>query len=44
MPDSGLQLRSLVRDDYTREVTQAEAISIYGRQANGEKYLITPHR
>ena len=34
---------------YTREVSLAEALqlesmAVYGKQATGEKYLITPHK
>jgi NADPH2:quinone reductase len=43
------EIRTTFASHYTREVTLAEALtleamSIYGRQATGEKFLITPHR
>ena len=41
------ELTTTFASHYTREVTlaealSAEAIAVYGRQATGEKYLITP--
>jgi hypothetical protein len=43
-----LGLETTFASTYTKEVSLAEALqpeafSVYGRQASGEKYLITPH-
>jgi NADPH:quinone reductase len=43
------EITTTFASSYTREVSLAgaltrEAIAAYGRQATGEKYLVTPHR
>ena len=43
------EVKTTFASHYTREVSLAEAlqldaISVYGKQATGEKYLINPHK
>jgi hypothetical protein len=43
------EIKTTFASSYTREVSLTEALqlqemAVYGRQATGEKYLITPHK
>jgi hypothetical protein len=49
MATTGLQLRSLVKDNNILELSLVEALSldaiaVYGKQATGEKFLIKPQQ